>query len=106
MLDKLPANHQIEVQEGQADFHAKPFANASAAYERQNEPPAEEHLPTLLETWLIQPMQAPDFSLPDLAGDTKQLSALRGHFVLFIFGASLGPPALTSCASCRRNKQT
>lgn len=93
VLDKLPANHQIEVQEGQADFHAKPFANTSAAYERRNEPPPEEHLPSSLETWLIQPMQAPDFSLPDLAGDTKQLVALRGHFVLLHFWST----AAVSC---------
>ncbi len=94
VLDKLPANHQIEVQEGQADFRAKPFANASAAYKRQNEPPPREQLPASIETWLIQPMPAPEFSLPDLTGDTKQLSALRGHFVLLHFWST----AAVSCA--------
>ena len=50
--------------------------------------------PLQLETWLIQPMQAPDFSLPDFAGDTKQLSALRGEFVLLHFWGT----AAASCA--------
>lgn len=82
ILEKLPANHRIEVREGQAGFHAIPFAPTSAAYERQGEPPPQEHLPTSLQTWLIQPMQAPDFSLPDLTGATTQLSRLRDQFVL------------------------
>lgn len=94
VLDKLPANHRIEIQEGQPDFRAKPFASASVAYERQSKSPPQEHVPSSLETWLIQPMQAPDFSLPDLKGDTKQLATLRGQFVLL----HLWSTTASSCA--------
>src|SRR5208283_5465705 len=48
-------------------------------------------LPLTAETWLIQPLLAPDFSLPDLAGDTKQLHSFRGNFVLLHFWATAAP---------------
>jgi tetratricopeptide (TPR) repeat protein len=85
VLEKLPANRRIEVQEGVAEFRALEFSAASAAYERPGEPFPQERLPTALETWLVQPMQAPDFSLPDLMGNTRQLSKLLGQFILLHF---------------------
>src|SRR5208282_2335853 len=61
VLEKLPVNHRIEVREGEAEFQVKPFAGPSAAYERQGQAIPQERLPVSVETWLIQPMQAPDF---------------------------------------------
>jgi AhpC/TSA family protein len=40
---------------------------------------------------IVQPLQAPDFSLPDLAGTKLQLSSLRGHFVLLHLWATAAP---------------
>jgi tetratricopeptide (TPR) repeat protein len=92
VFDKLPVNHRIEVQEGVEDFQAKPFAASPAPYERGGEPQRMEPLPLAVETWLIQPLHAPDFSLPDLGGDSKPLQSFRGKFVLLNFWATAAPP--------------
>jgi len=53
-----------------------------------------------VETWLIQPLLAPTFQLPDLAGDTKQLHSFRGNLVLFIFGHA-APSCAANCGFSR-----
>jgi tetratricopeptide (TPR) repeat protein len=53
-----------------------------------------EALPTVVETWLLAPVSAPDFSLPDLTGRTWTLAALRGKAVLLNFW-------VTGSATCR-----
>jgi tetratricopeptide (TPR) repeat protein/peroxiredoxin len=44
-----------------------------------------------VETWLLAPAAAPDFSLPDLTGQTRTLSALRGRPVLLNFWTAGSP---------------
>src|SRR5208282_4812457 len=46
-----------------------------------------ETLPTSAETWLLAPVEAPDFSLPDATGRIRTLSSLRGKPVLLNFWA-------------------
>ena len=48
-------------------------------------------MPLSVETWLIQPLHAPDFSLPDLAGNAQELKSFRGNFVLLHFWATAAP---------------
>ncbi len=93
--DKLPVNHRIEVQEGVQDFRAKPFVALAPSYRHGSERQEIEHLPLSVETWLIQPLHAPDFSLADLQGDRKQLRSFRGSLVLLNFWATTAP----SCSS-------
>ena len=50
-----------------------------------------EPLPTSVETWLLVPISAPDFSLPDLSGQTRTLTALRGKPVLLNFWTNQSP---------------
>lgn len=102
VFDNLPANQRIEVQEGAQEFRAQPFAASPPSYAHGSEPQEVERLPLSVETWLIQPLLAPDFSLPDLRGDTKQLNSFRGNFVLLHFWASAAP----SCASQLRLLQS
>jgi Flp pilus assembly protein TadD/peroxiredoxin len=91
VFEKLPVHHRVEVWEGLDEFQATPFAVAPASYARQSDPPKAEPLPLSAETWLVQPLHAPDFSLPDLAGDTIRLSSFRGHFVLLHFWTTTAP---------------
>ena len=84
-FDALPVNHRIEIEEGSAAFAAKPFAAASSAYAHAGPPPAREPLPSEVETWLIEPLKAPAFSLPDLEGNMRELRSLRGRYVLLNF---------------------
>ncbi|MBZ5571934.1 MAG: FG-GAP-like repeat-containing protein, partial [Acidobacteriia bacterium] len=47
--------------------------------------PALESFPTPVETWLLAPVAAPDFSLPDLNGNIHTLVPLRGKPALLHF---------------------
>ena len=83
-FDNLPANSRIEIEEGSVKFTAKPFAvqthfNPEAA--RDN----SDSLPESVQTWLLQPLKAPDFALPDVNGKSWQLASLRGSWVLLHF---------------------
>ena len=81
----LPVNHRIEIDEGFTTFAAKPYAAPAPIYARAQLSPTLEPLPSQLDTWLIDPLQAPRFSLPDLAGNLRELHSLQGSFVLLTF---------------------
>jgi tetratricopeptide (TPR) repeat protein/peroxiredoxin len=86
-LADLPPNHRVWVEEGISPSRIEPFAKSS----NLPLPPAAEFspaevLPTAIETWLLAPVQAPDFSLRDKDGRTlESLSARRGKPVLICF---------------------
>jgi Flp pilus assembly protein TadD/peroxiredoxin len=95
VFEQLPVNNRIELQEGVEEFRTKPFADSPPAYALGSEPQAKESLPLSVETWLIQPLHAPDFSVPDLGGNNQQLHSLRGKLVLLHFWTTAAP----ACAS-------
>jgi Flp pilus assembly protein TadD/peroxiredoxin len=86
----LPASHQIDIEEGSSTFVAKPFAVSNPAWAKAGPEPRLEPLPLRIETWLIEPLKAPEFSLPDLAGNVRELKSFRGGFVLLNFWAVTG----------------
>jgi Flp pilus assembly protein TadD/peroxiredoxin len=90
-LENLPVDRRIELQEGANDFLAKPFVAPPPAYTRTADPPKLEPLPSSVETWLIDPLSAPDFSLPDLSGKSWTLQSFRGSFVLLNFWSTGSP---------------
>ena len=87
-FDHLPAQHCVEIEEGSTSIKANPYRAAANAYVEAGRLPEPESLPHIVETWLIEPLKAPTFSLADLAGNTHQLSGLRGSFVLLYFWMS------------------
>jgi Flp pilus assembly protein TadD/peroxiredoxin len=90
-FESIPVNHRIEIEEGSAGFVAKPFAAPPQAYAQAGPPPKLEPLPSEIDTWLIEPLKAPEFSLPDLAGKMRELRSLRGGYVLLNFWATTAP---------------
>jgi Flp pilus assembly protein TadD/peroxiredoxin len=90
-FDRLPADHRIEIDEGSAEFLAKPFAATSSSWMQDGPQPKLEPLPSQVDTWLLEPLKAPEFSLPDLAGSMSTLTSLRGGFVLLNFWATTVP---------------
>jgi Flp pilus assembly protein TadD/peroxiredoxin len=91
IFEHLPVNHRIEFQEGSPDFLAKPFAAPRPAYTREGQPQKPELLPSSVETWLIEPLSAPEFSLPDIDGNMRDLRSFRGGPLLLHFWATTSP---------------
>ena len=83
-FEGLPPNHRVEIKEGQKEFVAA-ARETSPVSAKAIEPPPAKTLPDSVETWLIQPLQAPDFSLLDLSGATRQLSGFGDRSVLLQF---------------------
>lgn len=97
-LRDLPPNHRVWVEEGSEPSRLEPFkkldpfkapdpfktpepfktGSSNRAFAAAQSPPEADSLPTTVESWLLAPISAPDFSLPDLSGQSRTLSALRG----------------------------
>ena len=87
-FDGLPANHRIEIEEGSRNYRSMPFATSPQSWAYPGDPAAREILPPSVGTWLISPVKAPDFSLPDLGGNLRNLRSFQGSFVLLNFWTS------------------
>ncbi|WP_254063988.1 FG-GAP-like repeat-containing protein [Granulicella sp. S190] len=90
-FENLTANHRIEIEEGTPTFIAKPFSAPNPSFAQAGPAPKLEPLPSQADTWLIEPLLAPEFSLPDLTGSMRTLQALRGNFVLLNFWSTKAP---------------
>jgi tetratricopeptide (TPR) repeat protein/peroxiredoxin len=108
----LPINHRISIEEGLESFRAEPFRTPAAdgrdnplrpsATETGQAPSLRtepEALPAVVETWLLAPVDAPDFSLADFSGQKRTLSSLRGSLVLLNLWA-------TGAEACKEDWKT
>jgi len=84
-FEQLPVNNRIELQEGAQNFDAKPFSSSTADYAQPSKTIISEPVAASSNTWLIEPLHAPDFSLSDLAGKPTSLGSLRGSLLLLYF---------------------
>jgi tetratricopeptide (TPR) repeat protein len=88
-LAGLPHNHRVWVEEGIPPSRIEPFAKSSslpaAPLDVVSTP---EVLPAATESWLLAPVQAPDFSLRRKDGRLESLSARRDKPVLICFLSS------------------
>jgi len=86
---ELPLNHRVWITEGSEESRIEPFKTETSKSRRdpndQAMPQETERLPTTAETWLLAPVDAPDFSLPDITGKVQSISSLRGKPVLLNF---------------------
>ena len=105
-FENLPVNHRIEIEEGVHDFTAKAFADSPASYAHASESEKPETLPSPAETWLIEPLSAPEFSLPDLAGNVRELRSFRGDAVLLNFWALSAPASLDQLRLLQQSQST
>src|SRR5579862_9135493 len=88
-LDDLPINHRIWVEEGFTPSRIESFRAPDLDKFGHIEEQPGETLPSIAETWLLPPMAAPDFSLPDYrTGKSHSLSEFRGKTVLLHFCTS------------------
>jgi len=82
-LNRLPINHRIWVEEGSEPSRVEPFQAAPIRDAAELAP--REQFPESVETWLLAPIPAPDFLLPDLKGEGRTVSHLRGKPALLYF---------------------
>ena len=94
-LHDLPLNHRVWIEEGSEPSRMEAFKTPAPRGQFTDAKPTDstkpreiEILPTTAETWLLAPVEAPDFSLPDFAGQMHALSSLRGEPVLLNFWAA------------------
>ena len=98
-LHDLPINHRVWVEEGSEPSKIEAFSTPAGRGRFVDIKPADarpaaakpqeiETLPTTAETWLLSPVEALDFSLPDFGGQVQNLSSLRGKPVLLNFWAA------------------
>jgi tetratricopeptide (TPR) repeat protein/peroxiredoxin len=103
-FENLPANHRIELEEGSASFTAQPFSGPPASWAHAGSSPPSEPLPSQVETWLVEPFKAPEFSLPDLAGTLQELRQSRGSPVLLHFWATTSPLCRTHLSLLEKHR--
>jgi tetratricopeptide (TPR) repeat protein len=82
-LRDLPHNHRVIVEEGSPPS-VEPFRTESPRERKPQPVPQQESeiLPDKVETWLLEPIAAPQFELRDLAGHTKALASSQGEATL------------------------
>ncbi|HEY4903997.1 MAG TPA: FG-GAP-like repeat-containing protein [Candidatus Sulfotelmatobacter sp.] len=90
-LEGLLPNHMVWVEEGREATHMEAFKVsaqrpvAAAVSPARSQHVHEEELPNVIQTWLLAPIAAPDFSLSDFSGRDWTLTVLRGEIVLLYF---------------------
>ena len=85
-LPNLPVNQRVWVEEGLAPSRIEPFLTSSPwSAPTPVVAKKSETLPANVETWLLVPVLAPEFSLLDPQGRLESLSARRGKPVLLYF---------------------
>lgn len=87
----VPANHRIELSEDSPEFRAQRFSPTAQAYLQPTAPLAAAPLPSPVETWLIQPLPAPAFTLLEISGKSWDLHAISGKKLLVFWSAASTP---------------
>jgi tetratricopeptide (TPR) repeat protein len=86
----LPVNHRVSLEEGESTPRLEPFKAATAGIVVT--PPASNPVahatPKSFGTWLLAPVEAPDFSAKDQNARTQNLTSLRGKPALLYFWAA------------------
>jgi Flp pilus assembly protein TadD/peroxiredoxin len=97
-LERLPINHQIEVHEGNPQFQVRPFVETPQSWANSQTVATGDYLPSAWGTWLVEPVTAPEFSLPDHSGTLRELRSYRGKFVLLNLWTTNSPGSQAALA--------
>jgi tetratricopeptide (TPR) repeat protein/peroxiredoxin len=102
-LRDLPINHRVWVEEGADPSRIEPFKT----HESWSAPPRDtkeemEILPATVEAWLLAPLPAPDFALPDLTGQPRTLAEMKGKPALLHLWAQKSPACIEDLSALKR----
>jgi tetratricopeptide (TPR) repeat protein len=98
-LGQLPVGHRVWVWEGKPPSRMDPFQPVVVEHEASGAPRGEMP-PAIVETWLLVPVAAPDFTI----GEFK-LSSLGGKAALLSFWASWAPGAAKQLDAFERHHE-
>jgi tetratricopeptide (TPR) repeat protein len=86
----LPLNHRVWIEEGETTPRTEPFKSSApdALAAAASAPTASNATLASFSTWLLAPVEAPDFSLRDQSAKAQNLAALQGKPALLYFWAS------------------
>lgn len=98
-FEKLPGNRRVWIEEGVEQPEIEVFVQGKFRAVTPERGGLAESLPESVETWLLAPVPAPQFSLPDQASKTISLAAMRGRKVLLYL-------CTTKSDACRRNLES
>jgi tetratricopeptide (TPR) repeat protein len=104
-FENLPRNHRVEIVEGAAAFLAKAFAPASKEWGVAGTYTVPEQLPSRTETWLIEPLQAPSFSLSGLDGRLRSIESFSGRPLLMTFWSTESSASLEELTNLQRHRE-
>lgn len=101
--DAVPVNHRIFLEEGSEHFRAEPFHKAETKnVDSDDSRQSPEQLPANVETWLIEPIDAPDLQLSDLSGKMQTFTPMRGRPALLSFVSKETPACLENLERLER----
>jgi Flp pilus assembly protein TadD/peroxiredoxin len=102
----LPVGNRIEIEEGSEKFVATVFAKPAFVDSgpRANDPRNGQPLTLTSESWLIEPLRAPEFSLADLAGKTRDLKSFAGGALLLTFWIKDSPECVEQLRSLQKRE--
>jgi Flp pilus assembly protein TadD len=103
-FDRLPVGHHIQIEENSPEFVARAFSQTPSSYLPPQNTADSEALPNSIETWLIEPLSAPDFSLLDLTGKQWDLRSFRGAPLLLNFSQTAVKACREQLTLLQRNK--
>jgi tetratricopeptide (TPR) repeat protein len=84
----LPINHRVSVVENEATPRMEAFQTIAPSSDRPSASLEPYSTPAAFSTWLLAPVEAPNFSSQDQNGKAQTLASLRGKPTLLYFWAS------------------
>lgn len=84
-LERIPVNHRVAIEEGSSELRVTAFMASSLKSDSASQPPTPKEHEHLIETWLVQPLRAPGFTLPDTTGRRWDLHSVQGSRLLTFF---------------------
>ncbi len=87
-LRDLPINHRVSIAEGEVTTRIEPFRTIAPPSSGAPTTPEPHSIPATFSTWLLAPVEAPDFSAQDQNGKKQTLASLQGKPSLLYFWAS------------------
>ena len=85
----LPPNQRLRIEEG-GEPRSEPY-RTPPPLAADDSAPAAASPPS--SSWLFEPFPAGDFALPDLRGESRSLSALKGRPAVVLFWGTEAPPS-------------